>query len=155
MPRTLGVHRLAIVAATIVLGLVSMPSLVIAQDVATIIGQAKDSGGGVLPGVTVTATSPALQVREVSTVTDGNGEYRLSPLPVGLYEVAYTLQGFNSLKRDEIRLGGGFVAKIDVTMSVGALSETITVSGAAPVVDVTSTTTSTQLTREVLEHASA
>jgi hypothetical protein len=149
MSRTLGVCKLAIVASFVFLSLV--PSLATAQEAASIIGQVKDSDGGVLPGVTVTATSPALQVREITTVTDADGEYRLPALPGGLYQVTYALQGFTTLRRDDIRLGTGFVAKIDVALSIGALNETITVTGQAPLVDVTSTTTGTQLTREVLE----
>ena len=54
---------------------------------ASISGQVRDDTGAVLPGVTVTATSPALQVAQVSTVTDAQGEYRLSPLPIGVYDV--------------------------------------------------------------------
>jgi hypothetical protein len=122
-----------------------------AQEPATILGQVRDSSGGVLPGVAVTATSPAMPVGEMTAVTNENGEYRISPLPIGVYQVSYSLQGFG-VKRHEVRLTTGFVAKIDVTLEVGSLDETITVSGASPIVDVTSTSTSTHLTREVLEN---
>src|SRR5262245_14329696 len=96
------------VVTNLVLGLTLCAATVRARD-ARITGQSKDSSGGVLPGVTVTATSPVLQVREIMAVTDANGEYRLAPLPVGLYEVSYVLTGFTTLKRSEIRLGQGFV----------------------------------------------
>jgi len=104
-----------------------------------------------MPGVTVTARSAALQVGEVNAVTDERGEYRLTPLPIGTYDVTYTLSGFQTLKRDGIRLTVGFVAKLDVALRVGSLEETVTVSGQSPVVDVTSTGTRTELTRETLE----
>ena len=121
------------------------------QQSASIIGQVTDESGAILPGVTVTATSPALQVPAVVGLTDERGEYRLTPLPIGVYTVEYTLQGFQAVRHQDIRLTVGFTARIDVPMKVGALEETITVSGQAPVVDVTSTTATTQFTRETLE----
>jgi len=118
---------------------------------ATITGQVIDTSGAVLPGVTVTATSPALQLPDVSAVTDERGEYRLTPLPIGTYAVTYELNGFQTTRRDGIRLTVGFTARLDVTLTVGSVQETVTVSGAAPLVDVASTTPTTQLTRETLE----
>ncbi len=117
----------------------------------SIIGQVRDESGAVLPGVTVTATSPALQVREMTSVTDVRGEYRLTPLPIGTYSVAYELTGFQSIRQADVRLTVGFVAKLDLVMKVGSLEETVTVSGVSPVVDVTSTGTRTEFTRETLE----
>ena len=143
--------RAVIVACGLAVAVCTTASLAWAQSEARIIGQVSDGSGAVLPGVTVTASSPALQVGELTSVTDGAGEYRLTPLPIGTYEVTFTLPGFQAVKRDGIRLTAGFAARIDVTMSLGSVTETITVSGAAPVVDVTSTATSTQLTREALE----
>src|SRR5262249_49370276 len=67
------------------------------QQQAAIFGQIKDESGAVLPGVTVSAKSPALQVGEITAVTDDRGEYRLSPLPVGEYSVEYTLSGFQTI----------------------------------------------------------
>jgi hypothetical protein len=118
---------------------------------ASIVGQVTDEGGGVLPGVTVTATSPALQVPSITSVTDGRGEYRLSPLPIGVYAVEYELSGFQRVRREDIRLTVGFSAKVDVALGLGGVQETVTVTGGSPLVDVTSTTTSTQFTREQLE----
>lgn len=118
---------------------------------ANITGIVTDESGGVLPGVTVTASSPSLQVKQVSTVTEASGEYRLSGLSLGTYEVVYSLDGFQSVRRKDVRLTAGFTAKLDITLKVGALNETITVSGASPVIDVVSTTPTTALTRETLE----
>ena len=67
------------------------------QDAAGIVGQVTDESGAVLPGVTVIAKSPSLQVSEVSAVTDGRGEYRLTPLPIGTFEVVYELAGFQRI----------------------------------------------------------
>ncbi len=117
----------------------------------SIIGQVTDESKAALPGVTVTASSPALQVKQVTAVTDERGEYRLTPLSIGTYVVEYSLSGFKSVRQEGVRLTPGFTAKLDVTLSVGQLQETVTVSGAAPLVDVAATNTSTQLTREKLD----
>src|SRR4051794_38877864 len=122
-----------------------------AQEEAGILGQVTDESGGTLPGVTVTVSSPSLQVQQVTAVTNERGEYRMVPLPIGTYMVNYTLAGFQTIRREDVRITVGFVAKVDIVMKVGALSETLTVSGAAPVVDVTSTTSRTVLTTETLE----
>ena len=114
-----------------------------AQQEAGILGQVTDESGAVLPGVTVTAKSPALQVPEVSDVTDERGEYRLSPLPIGTYTLEWALSGFQTVRREELRLTIGFQAKVDDALKIGTLQESFTVSGVAPVVDVTSTTTRT------------
>jgi len=85
-------RRLLGLTAAVVLGLVSLAGIVSAQTgTATISGQVKDESGGVLPGVTVSARSTALQVPEVTTVSDAQGEYRLTPLPIGTYIVAFVL----------------------------------------------------------------
>jgi carboxypeptidase family protein/TonB-dependent receptor-like protein len=118
---------------------------------ASIIGVVTDSSGAVLPGVTVTATSPALQVPSVTGVSNERGEYRLSPLPIGVYSVLFDLAGFQNVQREGLRLTVGFTARVDVQLNVGTLAETVTVSGASPLVDTTSTATSTELTREQLE----
>ncbi|MGH9257451.1 MAG: TonB-dependent receptor domain-containing protein, partial [Vicinamibacterales bacterium] len=118
---------------------------------ASIIGQVTDQTGAVLPGVTVTATSPALQVPQVTAVTNDVGEYRLTPLPIGVYEVAYDLSGFSTVRRPDIRLTVGFIARIDMVLRIATVGETVTVSGAAPLVDVTTTSSGTQLTNEILQ----
>ena len=121
------------------------------QEQASIIGRVADETGSVLPGVTVTATSSALQVPSVSTATNELGEYRLSPLPIGTYEVSYDIPGFGKVRRTDVRLTVGFTAKLDVQLKVGQVEESVTVTGASPIVDPTSTATRTQLTHETLE----
>jgi outer membrane receptor protein involved in Fe transport len=115
---------------------------------AAIIGQVRDGTGAVLPGVTVTATSPALQVPEVTAVTDPQGEYRLSPLPIGTYAVTWELSGFQALKQEGVRLTVGFTARVDQTMQIGSVTETLSVTAETPLVDVTATATVTDLTTE-------
>ena len=82
--------------------------------------------------MTITATSPSLQVPSVTSVSDERGEYRLSPLPIGVYTVLFELAGFQNVRREGVRLTVGFAARLDAEMNVGAVSETITVSGASP-----------------------
>jgi len=102
-------------------------------------GTITDETTGTLPGATLTLTSPALQVPQVVVVSDAQGRYRFSDLRVGVYRVQVELQGFQGLIRENVELSVGFVARIDVTLKVGSLEETVTVSGASPVVDVTTT----------------
>jgi hypothetical protein len=118
---------------------------------ATIAGVVRDASGAVLPGVTVEAASPALIERVRTTVTDERGQYRLPELLPGLYTVTFTLPAFSTLKRDGLELRTNFTAQIDVEMTVSQLQETITVSGATPLVDVQSATQQRTVTREVLD----
>lgn len=118
---------------------------------ASIVGHLTDESGAVLPGVTITATSPALQVPELVVFSDARGEYRITPLPIGTYTVVYSLAGFQTFRREALRLTAGFVATVDVALKVGSLEESVTVSGASPVVDIASTGARTAFTRETLE----
>src|SRR5262245_14529709 len=91
------VSRLRLEIAGLIAGLVVLAgSPAAGQGTATIVGQVTDQSGAVLPGVTVTATSPALQVPQVTDVTNELGEYHLAPLPIGVYEVAFELSGFRT-----------------------------------------------------------
>jgi hypothetical protein len=109
-----------------------------ASSTGTIQGRVADAQGAVLPGVTVTATSPAL-IQPQSTVTSETGNYRFPAVPPGTYELTYELAGFNTLKRSGISITLGFTANVNVELALATLQETVTVSGASPVID-TSTT---------------
>ncbi len=128
--------------------LVLMPALAFAQ--ASITGVVKDSSGAVLPGVTVEVSSPALIEKTRTAVSDGTGQYRIVDLRPGTYEVSFTLTGFTTVKREGIELSGAFTATINADMKVGAVAETITVSGATPIVDVQSVRRQTILSNETL-----
>jgi hypothetical protein len=116
--------------------LVVAPAVAYAQ--ASIVGSVKDNSGAVMPGVTVEASSPVLIEKTRSVLTSGTGQYAIVDLRPGTYTVIFTLPGFNTVKREGIELTGNFVASVNVEMRVGAVEETITVSGEAPTVDVTS-----------------
>lgn len=118
---------------------------------ASIAGVVKDASGAVLPGVTVEAASPALIEKVRSVATDGTGQYKIVDLRPGTYSVTFTLPGFNTFKRDGIDLAGTFTATVNSEMRVGALEETVTVTGQAPVVDIQSVTQQVTLGKEVLD----
>src|SRR5580765_8806007 len=111
-----------------------LPSLAFAQG--TLTGTVRDASGGVLPGVTVEASSPALIEKVRTALTDGAGQYRITILNPGTYSLTFRLSGFNVVKREGIELSGTATLTIPVDMRVGAVAETITVSGETPVVDV-------------------
>src|SRR5262249_23771908 len=101
----------------------------------SIAGVVRDASGGVLPGVTVEASSPALIERARTVTTDASGVYRIVNLVPGVYSVTFSLAGFTSVQRAGIELTTGFTAQVNAELGVGALAETLTVSGAAPLVD--------------------
>jgi hypothetical protein len=134
------------VAFAVLAGLVAMPSLAHAQS--AIAGIVRDTSGAVLPGVTVEAASPALIEKTKAVTTDGQGRYNIVDLRPGVYSVTFSLEGFSTVKRDGIELPANFTATINGDLKVGSLEETITVSGASPVVD-----TSTAVQQQVLSRA--
>ena len=118
--------------------LLVIPAAAYAQ--ASITGVVRDTSGGVLPGVTVEASSPNLSEKVRSVVTDGSGQYRIITLPPGTYAVTFTLPGFSVVRREGIELAGTFTAAINADLRVGSLEETVTVTGESPLVDVQSAT---------------
>src|SRR5688572_6048265 len=122
-----------------------------AQTLGTIAGSVKDASGAVLPGVTVEAASPALIEKVRSVVTDGTGLYRLVNLPPGTYSVTFSLPGFNTTRREAIEVSLGFTASIDVDLRVGAIEETVTVTGESPIVDVQSAALTRSVTAETFK----
>ena len=138
------VVRLVVVAASVLL----LPALASAQ--ATITGVVKDASGAVLPGVTIETSSPVLIEKTRTAVTDGTGQYRIEGLRPGTYDVVFTLPGFQTVKRQGIELSGTFVATVNADLKVGAVEETITVSGETPIVDVQSVRRQTTLTNDLL-----
>lgn len=117
---------------------------------ASITGVVRDTSGAVLPGVTVEAGSPALIEKVRTVVTDGTGQYRLVELPPGTYTVTFSLPGFSTVRREGIELTGSFTATVNVELRVGALEETVTVTGETPIVDVRSARTQQAMDREVI-----
>ena len=139
MPWSIGVGALAVVL---------LPAAAQAQEFA---GEVTDGTGGVLPGVTVEAASPALIEQSRVAVTDGQGFYRIVDLRPGTYTVTFSLPGFSSVLREGLELTANFTATIDAQLTVGGVEETITVSGASPVVDVQNVVQQEVISRESLD----
>jgi hypothetical protein len=117
----------------------------------SIAGLVKDSSGAVLPGVTVEATSPALIEKVRTVITDGSGLFKIIDLSPGTYTVTFTLAGFNAFKREGIVLTSDFTATVNADMRVGAVSETVTVTGESPLIDTQSVTQKKSLTHDVID----
>jgi hypothetical protein len=122
--------RLTVSAVALLL----FPSFAFAQ--AAINGVVRDTSGAVLPGVTVEASSAALIEKSRSAVTDASGQYRVENLRPGTYTLTFSLQGFSTVKREGIELTGSFTATVNADLKVGAVAETVVVTGETPVVDV-------------------
>ena len=123
-------RRLVLCMAVLCAAVLLVPRASSAQ--AAIAGLVKDTSGAVMPGVTVEASSPALIEKTRSVVTDSAGQYKIVDLRPGTYQVAFTLVGFKTIRRSDLVLEGSFVASVNADLQVGAVEETITVTGAAP-----------------------
>jgi len=122
-----------------------------AQTTGSITGTVTDASGAVLPGVTVTLSGERLIGGPQTQVSETNGTYRFDRLAPGVYGVKMELQGFRSVDRPDVRISAAFVATINGKMEVGSLSETITVTGESPTVDVRSNVQQTVMNQEILE----
>ena len=141
-------RRIGVAAAVAAAGLLLAPTSADAQAIG---GTVTDTTGGVLPGVTVEARSPALIEQVRTAVTDGAGQYLIVALETGAYTVTFTLPGFSTHVREGVELSTGFTANVDVEMAVGALEETVTVTEASPIIDVQSVRQSETIDRELYE----
>ena len=126
-------------------------STALAQQTGTLAGTVRDSQGAVLPGVTVTASSAALIGGSRTTPTGATGTYQMTGLPPGTYVVTFELSGFSAFKREDVLVQVNQTVRIDAELAVGSLQESVTVSGESPVVDVSSTVTQTNITKDLYE----
>jgi len=133
----------------VLMALILLPRVTFAQS--AIAGVVRDTTGAVLPGVTVEASSPALIEKVRAATTDNAGAYRVIDLRPGVYTVTFTLPGFNTFVREKLELPADFTAPLNVELRVGGVEETVTVSGASPVVDVQSVTRRDVLSREFID----
>jgi hypothetical protein len=138
-------------AAAVSLALGSTPAFAQAASSGSIAGVVRDTTGAVLPGVTVEAASPVLIEKTRSVVSDGSGAYKIVDLRPGTYSVTFTLTGFSTVKREGIELTTAFTANVNADMKVGSVEETITVSGASPIVDTQNVVQKQTSTREEMD----
>jgi hypothetical protein len=136
------------VGSVVIVSLLLAPAVASAQGIA---GTVTDTTGSVLPGVTVEARSPALIEQVRTAVTNGSGQYQIVELRPGTYSVTFRLTGFSTLVREGIELPTGFTANVEVQLRVGAVEETVTVTGASPIVDVQNVQARQVATREVID----
>jgi hypothetical protein len=125
-------------------------SLAVAQTTGRIVGTVTDATGAALPGVTVTAASPALQ-GTATAVSDGSGTYRFPSLPPGTYTITATLSGFKTMEQPNVVVGLDRSVDVNVKMEVASLQETVTVEATSPVVDTNSTTIGVNAKAELFE----
>lgn len=142
-------NRYVILSALVVCAAVLLPSLAYAQ--AQIVGQVRDESGGVLPGVTVEAASPAIIEKVRTAVTDDQGRYRIDALRPGTYKLTFSLAGFSTIARESVEVPSEVVVTINADMKVGALEETITVSGETPQIDVQQASRTQVITRDIID----
>jgi hypothetical protein len=142
-------RHFAWMSVAVVTFLVLVPGAVFAQS--GFAGVVRDTSGAVLPGVTVEAASPVLIEKVRTAVTDGEGRYSIVDLRPGAYTVTFSLGGFNTVRREGLELPPAFTANVSVEMTVGAMEETITVSGTAPLVDVQNATSQRVLSAELMD----
>lgn len=116
----------------------------------SIFGTITDASGAAVPGAMVEVSGASLQGSKTAT-TDEGGTYRISDLPAGAYRISYSKEGFQTDVRNDFTLVAGFAARVDVVLQVGATSQTVEVTGQAPVIDTSTTVTSTDLERPVLD----
>jgi hypothetical protein len=129
------------------------PTAAFAQ--ASLAGVVKDTSGAVLPGVTVEAASPVLIEKVRSVVTDNTGQYKIVDLRPGAYTVTFSLTGFSTVKREAVELAGSGTVAVNAELKVGALAETITVTGETPIVDVQSARRQAVLSGDLVANAPA
>src|ERR1700733_11858900 len=134
-------HRFCRICCTVVLGWAILglnTARFMAQSTSngSIVGKVTDESGSAVPGALITVTSPQLQVPQVTTTSDADGDYRVLDLPApGVYKVTFSLTGFETLDREGLNITVGFAARVDASMKVGSVTETVNVTGASPVID--------------------
>jgi hypothetical protein len=144
-------HRSTVVRSILIAlaCLVVFPLAASAQS--SLAGLVRDESGGVLPGVTVEAASPVLIEKVRSAVTDEQGRYRIVDLRPGTYRISFTLTGFSTFVRDGVDVPTNVTVTINADLKVGTLQETVTVSGAAPVVDIQQASRTQVMTRDIID----
>jgi hypothetical protein len=136
--------RNALLVACAIGGLLLARSAIAQTGQGRLAGTVTDSQGAILPGVTVVASSPAL-IGTRTTVTEADGKFLFPALPSGVYKLTFDLSGFKQFVRENIQVVLGQTISVDAQLQLGQLAENVTVTGASPIVDVTTTKVGTNL----------
>ena len=113
-------------------------------------GRAMDASGAPLPGVSVTLTGSTILGGSRTTTTSEQGTYRITAIPIGLFKVSFELSGFQTKVYEDIRVQAGVTFSLDAQLGVAKVEETITVSGASPIIDTAATNVSFTYTKELM-----
>ncbi len=144
--------RLRATAMVALLALVLGAGSALAQvQTGEITGRVTDDSGAILPGVTVTLTSPVL-IQPQSAVSSETGTFRFPQIPIGTYTVKFELPGFKTVLREGISVTIGFTATVNQALGISTVQETVTVSGESPIVDTKATTAKTTFDLESLQN---
>ncbi|HEX8031372.1 MAG TPA: TonB-dependent receptor [Vicinamibacterales bacterium] len=137
--------------ASVLLVVLGVSTAFAQQQTGEIFGKAADTSGAVLPGATVTVAGPALIQPRVA-VTSEAGTYRIPELPIGTYTVTFELAGFRTLAMQDIRVTIGFRAQVNGALELSTVQETVTVTGASPLVDTRETGTKSSFDLETMQN---
>jgi hypothetical protein len=141
-------RSIALLAALALLA--GVPPALAQEQTGEISGRVTDNTAGVLPGVKVTLSGPAL-IRPQVAVTSETGSYQFARIPIGTYSVLFELPGFRSVVREGIQITIGFTANVNQQLDLSTVEETVTVDSASPIVDTRSTTARTTFDLETLQ----
>ena len=117
----------------------------------SILVRATDDQGAMVPGVTVTISSPVLVAGTMTAVTDAGGVYRFPSLVPGTYAIKMELSGFQTINRENIFVLVGQTTPVDFAMKVATIAENVTVTGASPTVDTTSANVNVNLSEALIQ----
>ena len=134
-----------------VLTVITFTPAVLYAQTGSIAGVVRDASGLVMPGVSVEASSPALIERVRTATTDERGQYKIVELRPGTYTVTFTLGGFVTVRRDGIEITTNFTAPVNAELSIGSVTETVTVTGESPVVDTQRIVQQRVMTRDIID----
>ena len=142
--------RVTAILAVLALLVGAIPALAQVQT-GEITGRVSDDTGAVLPGATVTLTSPVLIQPQTATSSE-TGSFRFTLIPIGTYSVKFELPGFKTVVREGIVVNIGFTAQVNQQLAISTVQETVTVSGESPIVDTKATTAKTTFDLETLQN---
>lgn len=153
MKNTLSLRRFARLTLSVLLGAIFAVIAAFGQEnTGSVQGTVKDTSGGAIAGAKVTLSGPAL-VRSLDATSDKEGNYIFPKVPAGIYTITVNTTGFKTVKNEDVNVVLGQAARVDVALSVGAVTESVTVTASSESIDVTSSKAATNITEKFIETA--